>query len=217
MIALTGDMIDGRRRKPDSLIPLYAELPAIAPCYAVPGNHEGYLTAAERERLYTLTDDSGIRRVDGGCVTLTRGGARITVGGLGDPSHILAGLRLSRSKWQERAVAIYGQWLDELAEACPPEEMGILLCHNPVAADAAIAAGWDVVLSGHTHGGQVGLPGGHGLLSPETGFFGRAAGTLWENGGWSVISRGMGNSVVPVRIACPMELVVITLTAGVPS
>ena len=90
----------------------------------------------------------------------------------------------------------------------------ILLCQK--SPDAAIAAGWDVVLSGHTHGGQVGLPGGYGLLSPETGFFGRAAGAFWENGGWSVISRGMGNSVVPVRIACPVELVVITLTAGEP-
>ncbi|MGI5878410.1 MAG: metallophosphoesterase [Christensenellales bacterium] len=216
MIALTGDMIDGRRKNPESLIPLYAGLPAIAPCYAVPGNHEGYLTPAELERLHALADDSGVLRLDGRCVTLTRGGARIMVGGLGDSSRLLAGRRLSRSQWQQQAVAIYGQWLNDLAAAYPPEDIGILLCHNPIAADAAIAAGWDVVLSGHTHGGQVGLPGGYGLLSPETGFFGRAAGAFWENGGWSVISRGMGNSVVPVRIACPVELVVITLTAGEP-
>lgn len=219
IIVLTGDMTDGRRRKTGPVLTLYRALPAIAPCYSIWGNHEWYLSESERAALSDAMKDAGVVDLNGAAVILRRGNESMLLAGLDDPVHLLRDNHSGRVRWKAEMLELYAQELDGLDTPAGAEfpEMSVLLCHNPLPAELAAGRGWDVVLSGHTHGGQIGLPRDRGLLSPDGGFFNRAAGALRMNGGWSVISRGMGNSVLPVRIADPLELVVVTLTAEPPA
>jgi predicted MPP superfamily phosphohydrolase len=78
--------------------------------------------------------------------------------------------------------------------------------------DLYAANGIDLVLSGHAHGGQVRLPFVGGLVAPNQGLFPKYYEGVYENGQMKmVVSRGLGNSIAPVRINNRPELVVITL------
>ncbi|MEA4849164.1 MAG: hypothetical protein VB106_18170 [Clostridiaceae bacterium] len=91
-------------------------------------------------------------------------------------------------------------------------EYTILLSHRPELFDLYAANGIDLVLSGHAHGGQVRLPFVGGLVAPNQGLFPKYYEGVYENGQMKmVVSRGLGNSIAPVRINNRPELVVITL------
>ncbi len=93
-----------------------------------------------------------------------------------------------------------------------PSGTKILLCHNPAIIHQAARYGFDLVLSGHTHGGQVRLPG----LRPFRSFYR----TRRFREGWDrlyetqiYVNRGLGQSVVPFRLACPPEIALFELRA----
>ena len=70
----------------------------------------------------------------------------------------------------------------------------------------------DLVLSGHAHGGQFRLPFLGGVIAPNQGLFPKYdAGIYTENGTTMIVSRGIGNSIIPVRINNPPEIVIIEL------
>ena len=72
-----------------------------------------------------------------------------------------------------------------------------------------------LVLSGHAHGGQFRLPFGRGVIAPGQGLFPKYdAGAYTENGTTMIVSRGIGNSIIPVRINNPPEIVIIELNCG---
>lgn len=85
----------------------------------------------------------------------------------------------------------------------------LLLAHDPRRLPDAVALRLPLVLSGHTHGGQVALP----LIGQiATRKFPIAAGTLVEEGTTLFVSRGIGTVYVPLRVNCPPEVAVLTLT-----
>ena len=90
----------------------------------------------------------------------------------------------------------------------------VLLAHDPRRLVEAAALKIPLVLSGHTHGGQVVLPG-IGALAKQK--FPVVAGTARRAQTAIFVSRGVGTVYVPVRINCPPEVAVLTLIAGVPS
>jgi predicted MPP superfamily phosphohydrolase len=90
----------------------------------------------------------------------------------------------------------------------------VLLAHDPRRLAEAAALKIPLVLSGHTHGGQVVLPG-IGALAKQK--FPVVAGTARRAQTAIFVSRGVGTVYVPVRINCPPEVAVLTLIAGVPS
>ena len=97
--------------------------------------------------------------------------------------------------------------------AVPSREPKILLCHNPLGVWEASSHEIDLVLSGHTHGGQVRLPGFASLYRSKMGE------RFVE--GWNqlhktqiYVSRGIGKVVVPLRVACPAEIAVLRLRRG---
>ena len=99
-----------------------------------------------------------------------------------------------------------------------PAGFRIALIHSAEFADVAAAAGFRLYLSGHTHGGQICLPGGRPLLTHLTCHKAYARG-LWRHGEMiGYTSTGAGVSGIPVRFNCPGEVVVITLrrAAGEP-
>jgi predicted MPP superfamily phosphohydrolase len=105
---------------------------------------------------------------------------------------------------------------DDLAAALrsvPPLDPKILLCHNPLGIWKAANQGVDLVLAGHTHGGQVLLPGLRALYRSKLGekFI---AGWNRLNGTQIYVSRGIGKVVVPIRVACPPEIARLRLRSG---
>jgi predicted MPP superfamily phosphohydrolase len=100
-------------------------------------------------------------------------------------------------------------------EAAPPDRVRIALVHtSELAADAA-ALGYSLYLTGHTHGGQVCLPGGFPLIT--MGMRREYAAGLWRIGDMTGhTSRGIGASCVPLRYNCPPEIALITLKSAQP-
>jgi predicted MPP superfamily phosphohydrolase len=88
----------------------------------------------------------------------------------------------------------------------------IVLSHYPAHAPSLAEAGVDLVLAGHTHGGQVCLPGGVPILTHDRlpRRFARGAHRIGKT--WLITSRGCGFSKYPVRIFCPAEVIEIVLT-----
>jgi uncharacterized protein len=95
-------------------------------------------------------------------------------------------------------------------ESVPARDAKILLCHNPLGIWQASARGVDLVLSGHTHGGQVRLPGLRSLYRSKLGerFF---EGWNRLDGTQIYVNRGIGKVVVPIRVACPAEIACLRL------
>lgn len=96
--------------------------------------------------------------------------------------------------------------IEKARETIPPDAVSILLCHTPELYRHAAHAGFDLMLSGHTHGGQICLPGGHALYcnmrAPR-----RLCKGPWSHQGMSgYTSAGTGVSVVDVRFNCPPEM-----------
>jgi uncharacterized protein len=95
-------------------------------------------------------------------------------------------------------------------DSVPPHDPKILLCHNPLAIGRASRLGVDLMLSGHTHGGQVRLPL---IRSFYRSKFGERFVDGWNQLGETQIyvSRGIGKVVLPVRLACPPEITCLCL------
>ena len=96
--------------------------------------------------------------------------------------------------------------IEKAANDIPHDEFSILISHTPEVYRHAAHAGFDVLISGHTHGGQICLPGGIPLTldSNLPRHFGAGAWTYVDMVGYT--SRGAGSSVVPVRFNCPPEI-----------
>jgi predicted MPP superfamily phosphohydrolase len=152
-----------------------------APTYAVLGNHDSILMVPELERL-------GVRMLLNEAVAIERGASRIHLAGI-DDAHFF------RADNMEKAVS-----------AIPWSEFSILLSHTPEILRQAAHAGFDLMLAGHTHGGQICLPGGV-PLTLDSALPRRFGAGAWHYGGMQgYTSRGAGTSIVPVRFNCPAEI-----------
>jgi len=104
--------------------------------------------------------------------------------------------------------------IEKAAGTIPYDEFSILLTHTPEIYRQAAHADFDVLLSGHTHGGQICLPGGVPItlsaVLPRT----LGAGPWRHHGMTGYTAVGAGTSVVPVRFNCPPEITLHTLTRG---
>ena len=88
----------------------------------------------------------------------------------------------------------------------------ILLSHRPEAFEAYQSEGVDLVLSGHAHGGQFRLPLIGGIIAPNQGWFPKYdAGIYSQQNTTMIVSRGIGNSIIPVRINNRPEIVSVEL------
>jgi predicted MPP superfamily phosphohydrolase len=161
------------------------------PVYAVLGNHDTI-------RMVPAFEALGIRVLVNETVALMRGEERIYLAGIDDA---------------------YKYRLHDIAAAAapiPPGAFSILLSHTPEVYERAAAAGFDLILCGHTHGGQICLPGAvpitRGGAMPR-----RIAAGPWRYRGMAgYTSTGLGSSVVPVRFNCPPEIALHRLRRAAP-
>lgn len=199
IIAITGDLIDSRHTDIDSALAFVAAAAEIAPVYYVTGNHESRLDFDEIEpRLIA----AGARVLRNEAEDIGRGGERIRLAGIDDPSFIRTG-----GTAEERAAAE----LEQLGDG--GGTFTVLLAHRPELVEVYAEYGAGLVLSGHAHGGQVRLPLLGGLYAPGQGLLPEYDSGLYSLGETQmVVSRGLGNSVAPLRVNNRPELVVVTLS-----
>ena len=92
------------------------------------------------------------------------------------------------------------------------DKLNILIAHNPQFFDEYVRFGPDIVLSGHLHGGVIGIPGIGGLISPQLKLFPKYDfGTFSQNGTTMIVSRGIGWHSIPIRIFNKAEIVSVTI------
>ena len=200
MIAITGDLIDSRRTDLAVALAFAKEAVQIAPCYYVSGNHEARVS--EYPELKTGLEAAGVTVLDDAQVEIEVSGESITVIGVNDPSF--------SADYLSGDAAVIDQKLSELAAEDPG--FTILLSHRPELFDTYVAHDMDLVLTGHAHGGQFRLPLIGGLVAPNQGLFPKYDAGLYSEGNTNmIVSRGIGNSIIPFRFNNRPEVVLIEL------
>lgn len=204
LIAITGDLIDSRRTDPaPALAFLEGAVELALVCY-VTGNHEFRAYDAYQD-LKSQMEELGVIVLENESMVLEEVPLRVI--GLDDPSF---GVRSDPSATPEQ---ILQGALTALAPQAGEEDLRtVLLAHRPEYVELYAQHGADLVLSGHAHGGQVRLPGVGGLYAPGQGFLPAYTSGLYQIGETSlVVSRGLGNSLFPLRVNNRPEVVLVKL------
>ena len=201
IIAITGDLIDSRNTDVSIALSFAEKAVQIAPCYYVTGNHEARVS--EYDALKSGLESTGVIVLEDEKLTINESEEGITIAGVSDPSF--------RTDYLfGDAAALIGARLSELTT----EENGftILLSHRPELYDTYADYGINLVLSGHAHGGQFRFPFLGGLIAPNQGLFPKYDSGLYaERETNMIVSRGIGNSIIPFRFNNRPEVILIEL------
>lgn len=205
MIAITGDLLDSRRTSVKKALNFAHGAVQIAPCYYVTGNHESRIEE-EYGQLEKAMEEAGVIVLRNEKLILEKNGSGIIVAGIDDPRFVLSSDRLAKME------NVIGNVLAGLLKDVPEEQFTLLLSHRPELFELYCEYDFDLVLSGHVHGGQFRIPGIGGVIGPGQGILpDYDAGLYSRDNTDMVLSRGLGQSIVPFRINNPPELVMITL------
>ncbi len=162
---------------------------ATAPVYAILGNHDFLCKVPELE-------SAGIRFLLNEHAVIERGGESIYLVGIDDPNYY-------KTYNFKRAV-----------DGIPSKSFRVLLSHSPETYREAVDYNIDLLLAGHTHGGQLCLPGGHVLVHDSSSPRRLLVGPWVEGRLQGYTSRGTGATGLPVRLNCPAEITLHTLRCG---
>jgi len=189
---VTGDLISSRRDPLDVCIRQLARLKADAGIFGCLGNHERY-SRVER-RTVELSARHGIRFLRGQAQQLRFGTSVVNVAGV------------DYQPLSDRAGYLRGA--DRLVT---PGALNVLLSHNPDVFPVAVRQGYDLVLAGHTHGGQVSVEILDQAINPARFFTPYVYGLYRSEKSAAYVTRGIGTIGIPVRVGAPPEITVVRL------
>jgi predicted MPP superfamily phosphohydrolase len=198
VVCLTGDFITaGDTPALDGYVEVLRLLSSRAPTYAVYGNHDGGAWSQARggeatlERVADLLNSGGIQVLNNRSITLDIKGGQLILAGTGD---------------------LWGGDCDPIStfKDVPSETPTVLLAHNPDTKDVVGGLGWDLMLSGHTHGGQVIIPFLGPPFAPIRDRRYVAGLNSWGNR-LIYTTRGVGN-LYGVRINCRPEVTLLDVS-----
>jgi predicted MPP superfamily phosphohydrolase len=191
VIFITGDLIDSNRYDLQNSLDMVEQLILVAPVYYVTGNHE--IAINDVDHIKKSLTDLGVIVLSNEEQWIEKDGEKLRVIGIEDP---LNGVSVA----------------DALSSFEQSEDFTLVLSHRPETFQVYIENKLDVVFAGHAHGGQFRIPGVGGLVAPGQGLFPTFTSGLYEENGTNmIVSRGLGNSIIPVRIFNTPEIVVVTL------
>lgn len=188
-VVLTGDFVREDATQVNLATPLLTGLSAPLGSYAVLGNHDLW---TDRHVVTEGLRSAGIKVLDNEGVVLSNGEAALYLAGLDDA-------------WSGTS---------DLAAATEGNTTGlpvVMLIHEPDLGEPFVRAGsvW-LQLSGHSHGGQVRVPGRGALILPDYAQQ-YDQGLYSVDDGWLYVNRGLGTTTVPIRLGCRPEVTVLTL------
>ncbi len=193
VIVCTGDYIHERNntKQINTIWPLLSKLVAPEGVFSVLGNHDHW---GDTERSLYWLEKSG-QNARSKAIPIERKGQRLWVVGVGD-------------LWEDDID------IDKVLREVPKDECRIVLAHNPDSADNPYEGEVDLMISGHTHGGQVNVPFfGPPVLPVKNKSY--SSGLVSTTKGQSLfISRGIGWAIYPVRFNCFPEIPILELTAA---
>jgi predicted MPP superfamily phosphohydrolase len=191
LVVFTGDQLDRRHVDADFFVHGFAGIDAPLGAFGILGNHDHL--AGPRLALAAL-EAVGVTPLVNQSATLERDGSRILLVGVDD-------LDAAPGWGPDFVVAHRGD-----------AEFRLLLCHQPNGWRAGRAAGANVTLAGHTHGGQIAVPSrGLNVARLSTSYI---AGPYEKGGQLLYVSRGIGVGAVPLRFGVPPEVDLVTLRRG---
>jgi len=194
LIAVPGDFVNGRLDEVFPFAEAFSDLRAPFGVYGVLGNHDYY--TGDPERVAREVNGAGVRLLRDESLLIRRNGEILTLAGVDDVG------RNDRAPIQ----------LDRALEAAPENETTILLCHRPYYLRQAASRDISLVLSGHTHGGQIVFGRfGNAILTPAAFASHYIAGKYAVGKTHMYVSRGIGTVGLPVRLNCPPEITRIIL------
>lgn len=203
IIAITGDLIDSRNTDVEVALAFAEEAVQIAPCYYVTGNHEARID--KYNELIEGLESKGVVHLHNKSVILEQDNESITLIGIRDPS-------FQADYLIDDEASVVDSVLSELMRKA--NGYTVLLSHRPEMFDVYVSNEVDLVFSGHAHGGQFRLPFIGGVVAPGQGLFPEYdAGLYTEDNTNMIVSRGIGNSILPFRVNNRPEVILIELKA----
>lgn len=202
IIVITGDLVDSYHTDIDIALRFGSDAMKIAPCYYVTGNHEARI--AEYDDLKAGLESAGVVVLENARIELERNGETVALIGVDDPS-------FQTDYLLGDSASVMSGILKGLTG---DDAYTILLSHRPELFDTYKTYGFDLVFSGHAHGGQFRLPFIGGLVAPNQGLFPEYDSGLYTEGDTNMlVSRGIGNSIIPIRFNNRPEIIVVELRA----
>lgn len=199
-VLMVGDMFDDdtQNRPTERTLSLMRQLSAQYPCYYVSGNHEAW--TGEMDALYQQTEEAGVTVLRMSSGVLTVRGQRIALCGIPDPYEMV----FSGAPDTE-------EQLRQAMENVDSADFTVLLAHRPELLAKYAQFPFDLVVSGHAHGGQVRIPGVlNGLYAPNQGWFPKLAGGAYTQDGTTlIVSRGLAVRTRLPRIFNRPEVVLV--------
>lgn len=220
IICVTGDLVDSRYYAANGVegealtLELLEKLVELAPVFFIYGNHEMILLDDPENNAFKVAVEAlGVQLINNEVITCAKekGGEEIYIAGIQDPSTLYKDYRYAYlSNNAERMEAM----LDVVTEGIGSDEFVLLLSHRPEYLELYDQYPVDLCLTGHAHGGQFRLPFIGGVYAPGQGFFPEYTVGLYETADLEMyVGTGIGNSVIPVRIFNPPEILTIILEA----
>ena len=203
-IFIGGDTVDSYSKVGGDYIPLFEELPKLTKTFLVLGNHE--YSAKRDMEIIGYAQSFGIRVLEDEFEPFTCNSDTINVIGMTDYFSENVVTKTLAERFDAVPVPYYAQ------------RFNILLCHRPCEREEMSKRGIDLMVCGHTHGGQMRIPFVGGVFTPSTfklfpkydmGYFGIGKMDL-------IISSGLGTSTIPLRLFCRPEITVIDLQGKLP-
>lgn len=195
-IVLTGDFVNFNHNELDMAMADFKQLKSDIGIYGCLGNHDHFMSEAQHKILKEKIKSTGIDLLVNESRTLVINGAKLNIAGNDNTG--------------------YGQFFgdfDKTLAACDTDAPTILLCHDPTNWDAHIRGkrNVDLMLSGHTHGGQIGFEMFGEIITPARIAYKQFAGHYIDKSQHLYINRGLGTTGPPVRVGVNPEITILTL------
>jgi len=192
IIVITGDLVDSSFTNVEKALRFIDQITAICPVYYVTGNHEYWISEDALNSLLSGLEARGVYILSNESRTILAGKASFCLAGLDDRNLMddtLKGILQGKQK-----------------------DLTVVLAHEPQCFQNYVDSNADLVLTGHAHGGQFRIPGFGGVVAPDQGFHPKyTEGEFVDGPTTMLVCRGLGNSVIPVRLFNNPEIVCVEL------
>jgi predicted MPP superfamily phosphohydrolase len=206
MIFVPGDFVNSKLREIYPFCEAFTGLSAPFGVYGVTGNHDYY--SGDIETIAREVNDCGIRLLRNENLSIEKGGKKLWLMGVDDSDIYDVKNYLQTGKGVRRVV-------ENITHGIGEDEKKILLCHKPYPFEEYSRIGIDLMVSGHTHGGQVVIAQLDNINLSFAAMASKYVAGLYKArsnpNAQMYVTRGIGTVGIPLRLNCPPEITHITL------